>query len=84
MKRKLIAPSETVLALIARHVAPAFILHEPACKPGEYVPVIGSLQSLASTKCQEISKGESEASVANWNLRPFVLVKWWNDYNWKK
>lgn len=27
---------------------------------------------------------ESEASVANWNLRPFVLVKWWNDYNWKK
>lgn len=27
---------------------------------------------------------ESVASVANWSLRPFVLVKWWNDYNWKK
>lgn len=38
---------------------------------------------LARLKCREESKGD-EASVANWNLRPFVLVKWWNDYNWKK
>lgn len=82
--RKIIILVETICCYITRQAAVSFILCMSAWKSGESLPIIATVHNLASPKCHEISKGESEASVANWNLRPFVLVKWWNDYNWKK